>query len=141
MWMHCKSGPALAVLALSAVGFGILGFQGKAVDAPTEVLTADKATVPANQSPARTQATPGKARAVSATMDEKGLEAVQRRLAEELTQLRKQRDLERKQYEEIRQSLSAELFKKEGALRKLEQKVASERDKQARVIAPWRTSG
>ncbi len=120
MWLNSYVAPVLVLLAAAAVGLGFVEFHSRPEPGADEPVL--------NKPIERDAGQPNKPSTV-------GFEALQRRLGVELEQLQKRQEAERKQNEEMRRTLSMEVFTREDSLRRLEQHFAGERDREARAAA------
>ena len=124
MWLHSYTAPVVVLLAVCAIGLGLVEFRYRtdptAIDLPGQEATVEES--------AGKSADQGKANA-------QAIDSLQHRLTAELEQMQKRQDAERRQFEEVRRKLVTDVLTKEDALRRLEQRFASERDREVRMAA------
>ena len=134
MWMQSYTAPALVTLVLSLVGVGIVGFQGKAgtkaADEPAAEMLAQRGGKTGKAAPDQ----PAQAKAEPNLDRQKELELMERQYTQAKLGAMSEQEHDRQTYEAVRHKLTAELLEKEETLRRLEQSIAFEREKEKKVL-------
>jgi hypothetical protein len=129
MWLNTYAAPVLILLACAAVALGFVEFQSRTESSTDEPARSKAAERDATPVPNAAQTTDGHKSTPA------GVAALQRRLTSELEQILKRQEAERKQHEDLHRTLAMDVFTREDNLRRLEQRFAGERDREARAEA------
>jgi RNA polymerase sigma factor (sigma-70 family) len=139
MWMQSYTAPALVTLVLSLVGVGILGFQGKAgtkaADEPGPGRVSSVGAQTDNN--AQVPEVRDKPNEVAIQQDheqKKHLQALYSHLEIAYVGMHNEQDRDQRKHDQERRALTEKLFENEEALRRLEQEITFDRDRERKTL-------